>query len=406
MTKSRETKKQIAEKLGMSLGAAERKLRKAVIYELALQLKKNVCLECDLEISDPEDFSVVHVEEWGDGPSFFDLANVAFSHASCRAGRQDRRQGEREMQRVEIIVEDSKGRPLRGCVHDGQVYVAGNKDQRYQVRVRNLTGRRLCLVVTVDGRNVNDGKKGSWDGSGFVLERHQEWTFKGWRQSNDQVAAFRLGAKEDGYSAQKGTPQNSGVIGVAVFEEEEPERPIITVKETVYVPFPYAVPISPWPIRPWPAPGIYYATGGFVPTSTATYDSSPLLSSSSTVQVNASAPSGGILRSTGLGMDSSVREEGNNELDELEIDLLRDQELGTEYGESLSSKVQDTTFERAEEEPCELHLIKYDSLSALKKAGIMDGRPSQRKPQAPQAFPESPEVEQGFCAPPGRRRFR
>ena len=82
------------------------------------------------------------------------------------------------------------------------------------------------------------------------------------------------------------------------------------------------------------------------------------------------------------------------------------QELGTEYGETLSSEVQDTTFDRATDEPCELHLIKYDSLSALKKAGIMVGRPSKQKPKAPQAFPESSEVEQGFCAPPQRRRFR
>ena len=166
-------------------------------------------------------------------------------------------------------------------MHDNQLYVAGNKDQRYQVRVKNRTNQRLCLVVTVDGRNVNNGEKGSWDGSGFVLEAHQEWTFKGWRQSNDSVAAFRLGAKEDGYSSQKGTPQNTGVVGVAVFEEEEPERPIITVKETTFVPMPYPVP-TPQPTW-WSGQGtgIRYTshteTGGYVPTSTtvsSTMDSS------------------------------------------------------------------------------------------------------------------------------------
>ena len=416
VTKSRTNKKQLAELLGMSPSAAERKLRKAIIYELALQLRKNICLECDLEISDPNDLAVVHVEDWEDGPSYFDLANVAFSHASCRAERHDRRQGEREMQRVTITVEDSRGRPLRGCTHNNQLYVAGDKDQRYQVRIKNRTNQRLCLVVTVDGRNVNNGEKGSWDGSGFVLEAYQEWTFKGWRQSNDNVAAFRLGAKEDGYSSQKGTPQNTGVIGVAVFEEEQPEPRIITVKETQYVPVPYPVPTPQQP--QWGGSGIRYtshtSTGGYVPTSTTVLSSSTMGSSEVSCSVaSVSAPAGGGVSSANLSMDSFEIERGGVTRGAKRKSSARrrraaspkghEQELGTEYGETLKSKVQDTTFERSSDEPCELHLIKYDSISALKKAGIMTERPSARP--KPQAFPESPEVEQGFCTPPRRRRF-
>ena len=64
MTKSKEYKRQQAELLGMPVGTAERKLRKAIIYELAQQLQKNNCLECGLAISDPDDFAVVHVEDW------------------------------------------------------------------------------------------------------------------------------------------------------------------------------------------------------------------------------------------------------------------------------------------------------------------------------------------------------
>ena len=310
-------------------------------------------------------------------------------------------------------------------MHDNQLYVAGNKDQRYQVRVKNRTNQRLCLVVTVDGRNVNNGEKGSWDGSGFVLEAHQEWTFKGWRQSNDSVAAFRLGAKEDGYSSQKGTPQNTGVVGVAVFEEEEPERPIITVKETTFVPMPYPVP-TPQPTW-WSGQGtgIRYTshteTGGYVPTSTtvsSTMDSSEVrvVNCSNTVGEGVSVG----VASASLSMDSleverprgrASREEKSNRRQSrkrsrrggVTRSMPHEQELGTEYGETIKSQVTNTEFERATEEPCELHLIKYDSLVALKKAGIMTGRPSQPKPDA---FPESPGVEQGFCDPPAKRRYR
>jgi hypothetical protein len=416
VTKSKTNKKQLTELLGMSPSAAERKLRKAIVYELAQQLGKNICLECGLPISDPDDLAIVHVEDWTDGPSFFDLANVAFSHASCRAGRHDRGQGEREMKRVTVTVEDSRGRPLRGCMHENQLYVAGNKDQRYQVRVKNRTRKRICVVVTVDGRNVNTGEKGSWDGGGFVLEPHQEWVFKGWRQSNDQVAAFRLGAKEDAYSSQMGTKENVGVIGVAVFEEKEPEKPVITIKETQYVPMPYPVPTPAphYPRDPW----ITWTTnntglghqfdsgtriGGVVPSS-ATYSSS---------SVNCSVDSG----KSSFTSDSIRMVPASSKLEQprgKKRSTVRRrraagprpkehrQELGTEYGESIKSQVQDTTFERGTDDPVELHLVRYDSISALKEAGIMTGRPSQKKPQA---FPESPEVEQGFCQPPRRRRF-
>lgn len=411
MTKSKTTKKQLAELLGMSPSAAERKLRKAIILELAQQLEKNVCLECRRSISDPDDLAVVHVEEWVDGPSFFDLANVALSHASCRAGRHDRRQGEREMKRVEVKVEDSRGRPLRGCMHQGQLYVAGNRDQRYQVRVRNRTGKRLCLVVTVDGRNVNTGEKGSWDGSGFVLEAYQQWVFKGWRQSNDNVAAFRLGSKEDAYSSQKGTSENVGVIGVAVFEEEEPELPIITIKETKYVPYP--VPTSPWPSSPpWPypkGPGITWQKlndNTFGGSSSFFGGSSVSVNCSSVPTSNTHQAESTTMDSMTLGSDSPRGARRKKQTRRRRSAKEHQQELGTEYGETVASQVKDTTFERATDEPCELHLIRYDSISALKKAGIMSRPPSKRKPKKPQAFPESPEVEEGFCEPPAKRRWR
>lgn len=423
MTKSRETKKQLAELLSMSPSAAERKLRKAIIYELARQLGKNRCLHCNLEISDPDDFAVVHVDDWTDGPSFFDLGNVAFSHASCRAGRQDRRQGEREMQRVQITVEDSRGRPLRGCVHEGLLYVGGNKDQRYQVRVRNRTGKRLCVVVTVDGRNVNTGEVGAWDGSGFVLEAHQEWVFKGWRQSNEKVAAFRLGAKEDGYSSQMGTGGNTGVIGVAVFEEEAPPAPVITVKETKYVPMPYPVPSTPWPRYPYPyqplwtnhtdntGSGLIFDSGtriGGMATTTTTASTAAVVRGGG--EVNCMVGDGHTVAASSFEIKGSStkkarsnrrkgrRRRGGSSAAPRE----HEQELGTEFGEALESEVKDTSFERSSEEPLELHLIRYDSVSALKKAGIMDGKPSQKKPQA---FPDSPDTEHGFCQPPPRRKW-
>lgn len=380
VTKSKANKRQLEELLGMPMSTAERKLRKAVIYELARQLRKNRCLECGLEISDPEDLAVVHVEDWRDEPdSYFDLENVAFSHASCRAGRQGRRQGEREMSKIEVKVEDSRGRPLRGCVHEGQLYVGGSKDQRYQVRIKNRTSKSVLLVVTVDGRSVLTGEKGSWEeDGGLVLGPYQSHVFKGWRKSNEEVAAFRLGSKGDAYSSQMGSAENVGIIGVAVFEEKEPPRPIITVKETTYVPYPYV---------PYGGGGLYGSSGGWSSTT-----GSPVLGTN--FSVNTSTSTSTTLSSTS---DSApiLRGRGRRTVSE------HRQELGTEFGETLRDKVVECKFERATDEPCEIHTIRYDSIKALEKAGIFTKPPSKKK--APEAFPESP---QRFCQPPPKSRWR
>lgn len=396
MTK-KDRKRRQQELLGMSMSSAEKKLRKAIIHEFARQLGRDVCLECGLPIEDPDELAVKHVEDWeGDPDQFFDLTNVAFGHVSCGAGGHGQRQEEEsEMRKVEVVVEDENEVPLRGCRHRGQVYVAGEKDQRYQVRVRNATSRRLLVVVTVDGRNVNTGKPGTWDDSGHVLEPFGSWVFKGWRQTDDRVAAFRLGTRDDSYSAQMGSAENVGVIGVAVFEEKQPERPIITVKEKEYVPVPY--PVSPWPrLRPWDPWDPWRPTWIATPTTT----------DGTGVRGVGDLHLGGATYSTSASC-SLGSEPAQFTSDSLSLGSLaesHEQALGTEYGETVASVVRKATFARATDAPCELHELRYDSLDALVEAGIMGRRPSQKRRRAPRAFPEAPEVSDGYCAPPPRRR--
>lgn len=389
----------------MPVGTAERKLRKAVIYELASQLGKNVCLDCGHKISDPEDLAVVHVEDWRDDPDkYFDLTNVAFSHASCRARRHGKRQGEKAVSRVEIIVEDSKGNPLRGTVHKGTTYVAGEKDQRYQVRVRNKTGKRLCVILTVDGRNVQNGEKGDWKGAGYIFDPHEENTFTGWRTSDTEVAAFRLGAKDDAYSSQQGTAGNVGVIGVAVFEEKEPERHPITIKETVYVPV--VQPHNPF-YDPWYVPK---STPFWYGTDTGT-DGGPLLGGGSGTYGASISCSTASLSSThdsysaesSVPRSADVDSQGRRGRGRHRPKGVHTQQLGTEFGEALeASKLVRVKFNRASEDPSEVIQIRYDSYTALRRAGIMGRRPSKRKEETPEAFPQNP----GYCAAPPKSRWR
>jgi len=399
----KDRKKRHQELLGMSMSTADKKLRKAIILEMARQLGKNVCLECGRPIEEPDDLAVKHVEDWeGDPDQFFDLTNIAFGHVTCGAGGHGKRQEEESEMIVEVSVEDANGNRLPGVRHQGDIYVAGKRDKRYQVRVRNRTGARVLVVTTVDGRNVNTGEPGDHTGPGHVLGPHQSWVFTGWRTSDDRVAAFRLGSKGDAYSSQMGSSENVGVIGVAVFEERQPDPRIITVKEREYVPYPVPVPV---PTRPWAWPHTWI--GGYVhPTTTsdtlfvgssgisATSDNCELNSSSFTVS-SSTVPVSRELNST------SSNPAGSRSLRKRSRRKSRErQELGTEFGEQLVSSVVSCEFVRQSDEPCEVHAIRYDSRDALKRRGIRVDRPSRKPEDAPSPFPRN----EGYCQPPPRRR--
>jgi len=381
----------------MPMGTAEKHLRKAVIHELASQLGKNQCCRCGLEIEDPEDLAIVHVQDWEeDADLFWALTNVAFSHTRCEAARSGKRQREKkQMSKIEVRVEDPNGKSLPGTKHKGQLYVAGKKGARYQIRVRNKTNKNVLAVLTVDGRNVITGEPGDHHDNGHVLGPKQSWTFKGWRTSDDSVAAFEFGKKSNAYSSQMGSPENVGVIGVAVFEEFEPDPIIKTVKE--YVPWPYPVTnpfVLPWPRNPWDIPNpIWYGTPEI------TCDSYGVAPASNTVGFS-DGGGGGTFTSSSVSINNAVNKLSSSELQvEAASNPVKQQRLGTEWGEQLDSVVRSVEFKRATDDPCEVFVIRYDSLGALRERGIMV-RPSERRQEAPQAFPKN----QGYCQPPPRKR--
>ena len=80
------------EQLGMPLGTANGKLRKAIIYNMMCRLTNDLCYRCGEPINSPDDMSIEHKEPWLDSDDpvgkFFNLDNIAFSHLNCniRAG--------------------------------------------------------------------------------------------------------------------------------------------------------------------------------------------------------------------------------------------------------------------------------------------------------------------------------
>jgi len=120
---------------------------------------------------------------------------------------------------------DDSGKPLPSFLYQGRTYVLGTTGLRYRVRVRNHSGRRAEVVVSVDGRDVIDGGPSSMEKHGYVVDGHGEVLIDGFRLSQDAVAAFRFGTVSRSYAALEGDARDVGVIGVAVFPERRP-RPV------------------------------------------------------------------------------------------------------------------------------------------------------------------------------------
>jgi hypothetical protein len=251
------------------------------------------------------------------------------------------------------VLDRTTGERLPVYWHDGQRWIAGAPGHRYAIAVRNQTGGRVLAVVSVDGVNVVSGETAGWDQRGYVFSSWESYEILGWRKSQERVADFEFAALGDSYAARTGRPEHVGVIGVAVFQEAV--RPAIGRAQT-------APPAAP----PEGAP-----------------------SERSDAGAEARSPEAA---STGeaLSREKSAAERRPGR------SLAETQRLGTAHGQSESSWVALTDFERARSQPDETITIRYDRRDRLVALGIIPGA------QQPRPFPQS--ADAGYVPDPPARR--
>ena len=122
---------------------------------------------------------------------------------------------------------DAGGAVLPTFHHRGRTFVLGGLGDRYQVRVRNGSARRAEIVVSVDGRDVVDGRPAALGKRGYVVAPYGEIVVDGFRLSDAAVAAFRFSSVRDSYAGRMGDARDVGVVGAAVFlERQVPPRPL------------------------------------------------------------------------------------------------------------------------------------------------------------------------------------
>ncbi len=242
---------------------------------------------------------------------------------------------------IQVLVD---GAPAQTYVQNGETYVLGHRGARYTLRVSNHSSRRIEAVISVDGRDVIDGRNADYQHKrGYLVAPYGQAEIDGWRLSDNQAAAFRFSSVAGSYAARTGSAREVGVIGVAVFPERyDPPRP-------VYIP-------QPRPRPYWNGRDDVY--GGAPPPaakSEARSSEDSEMGRGTAAAPPASEPSMG-----GMARDRSAQKRPG---------------LGTGFGERVDSQVQEVPFTRQSSfQPAALLGVRYNDRSGLLAMGIdVDG---------------------------------
>jgi hypothetical protein len=130
---------------------------------------------------------------------------------------------------VSVEVIDASGQPfevfpLKASRSDHQrAYLKAERGARYRIRVRNLTGERIGVVLAVDGRNIVSGQRSELKSgeSMYVLDAYESSDYAGWRTNLREVHEFYFTDWRDAYAEAFGDRSARGVIALAVFRDRD-----------------------------------------------------------------------------------------------------------------------------------------------------------------------------------------
>ena len=253
---------------------------------------------------------------------------------------------------LEVQVVDADHHQLPSYHHRGGLYVMGRHHQRYMIKVTNHHSQRVEVVLTVDGRDVINGKPGAFHHRGYVVDPYETIFVEGFRRSADEVATFRFTTPGDSYAQRMGAGENVGVIGVAAFHEQ-----------------------SAYSTYPQYRADDYDATADFDECTAGTCGRS----------------SGNIAPSPAEERSISPKRKSTRAPSTRAPSARPRSEIGTRYGERRHSRSHNTSFVRASHQPFTTITITYDSEKGLRRRGVI-----YYEPQGPSAFPS----EHQYAPPP------
>jgi hypothetical protein len=278
---------------------------------------------------------------------------------------------------MEVLV---NGKPVQEYLHESKTYIEGKEGTEFSLRLKNNSGHRVLFVPTIDGLSVMDGKEASFNSRGYIVDSYSSDTIDGWRTSDDDVAKFFFSKLKESYAAKSGKSGNQGVIGCAVFEENDRS---VEIKH-IHIHRPARM----WGLCNWcckyhwsdePCYPIqqftFYSGTGYTLTG-STMGSSMTVN---TVSMNASNSS------------NSLNASASNANQQLS-DQMQDTSLGTGLGDEKYSPVRTVEFDR-KATPSVVFNIFYNTRKNLEAMGVQFKKPLKASPSA---FPK----ESGYCEPP------
>lgn len=220
---------------------------------------------------------------------------------------------------LQVLV---NGKPVKEYLHQGNTYIEGKEKSEFSLMVKNNTFQQVLAVISIDGKNIVDGKDCDLhNSSGYVIPAYGHTKIPGWRLNNDEIAKFFFSDGSESYAAKMENDENAelniGIIGCAIFAE----------KSTTYW--------TSW--TPW------------IPCETNANDRI-------TYQTNPQS------RDSGLTSLSHFSYEASSTSNNVE-------QLGTGFGKKESNSVNTTTFDR-KDMPETIITIQYDSRQGLKNRGV------------------------------------
>lgn len=126
---------------------------------------------------------------------------------------------------VEVRVDGHRVPLYRGSEDPSRHYFEAHRGENYALRIRNHTGRRVGVLIAVDGLNVVNGER-SRLGRGepmYVLDPWETAVIQGWRTSLEHVRQFVFVDEERSYASRTGQANGDmGWIRLLAFEEDRP----------------------------------------------------------------------------------------------------------------------------------------------------------------------------------------
>lgn len=118
---------------------------------------------------------------------------------------------------VNIVV---NGKPVKQYSKDGEIFIEAKSSTEYEIHIHNNNSTKIEAVIGVDGIDVITGNPNTEKSNGYVIDAYDTLKLKGYRISDEKVAAFKFCKKENSYASAKTVYAQNGVITVKCYAEE------------------------------------------------------------------------------------------------------------------------------------------------------------------------------------------